>query len=271
MAALALLAAALAARPCLAAPDPADPWEATNRKFFNIQQGLDHKLFGPVSHGYGGVVPSFVHRAITHVTQNLTEPLVMVNDLLQGHPGRAASTVGRFVINSIFGIGGLADVAARGGIPHHDNGFGLTLGRWGVGSGPYLFLPLMGPSTVRDAIGDGVDIAINPLNYISYRHKHAIGIGLVVVQGLETRTDAARDLETVEQTSTDPYATLKSYYLQKRAAEVADKAVDIQTLPDFDDPAASPPTTKASEPVSPASGRDGDPSAQSDAPRPELD
>lgn len=238
--AAALLLGASAGPSFAQAHDPADPWEHLNRKFFAVQQGLDRHIFGPLSRGYGGLVPRFVRKGVANFARNLTEPLVMVNDLLQGHPGRAASTLGRFAINSTVGVGGLIDVAAKGRIPHHDNGFGLTLGRWGLKPGPYMFLPLLGPSTLRDSIGDGADIGLNPLNYLHYRYETEIGAALVVVQGLDTRLDAAQDLETIEQTSTDPYATLRSYYLQNRAAEVADRPADIPALPDFDDPGAPP-------------------------------
>lgn len=234
----------LSAGPSLAqSRDPSDPWERVNRRFFAVQQGLDRKIFGPLARGYGGIVPGFVRKGIGNFAQNLTEPLVMVNDLLQGHPGRAASTLGRFAINSTFGVAGVVDVAQKGRIPHHDNGFGLTLGRWGMKPGPYIFLPLLGPSTLRDSVGDGADIGLNPLNYVSYRNKAVIGAVVVVAQGLDTRVNAARDLETINETSTDPYATLRSYYLQNRAAEVAEKPVEIQTLPDFDEsePSAAPP------------------------------
>jgi len=238
--------AVLAARPCLAQGDPADPWEHTNRSFFNFQQQLDHKVFGPLSHGYGGI-PSGLRKAITNFTRNLNEPLIMVNDLLQGHVGRAATTLGRFSINTIFGVAGIADVAAHGNIPYRENNFGLTLGRWGVGPGPYVYLPILGPSTVRDTFGSVVDIGLNPLNYVKYRNRDYVGAALVILGGLDERSTAAKDLETIEQTSTDPYATLRSYFLQNRAAQVADKpGVDIQSLPDFDDPGSAAPQAKPS-------------------------
>jgi phospholipid-binding lipoprotein MlaA len=269
---LAALLAALSARPGLAASEPNDPWESANREFFAINRGLDQAIIWPLARGYRAVVPSSVRQSIARLTQNLGEPVVMANDLLQGHPGRGASTLGRFAINSIFGIGGLFDVAARGGIPHRNNDFGLTLGRWGVKPGPYVFVPLLGPSTVRDLFGNGVDIGLDPLTYVDYRNRAVVTAALVVTSGLEKRIEAARDLDTIEQTSTDPYATLRSYYLQNRAADVHEGKPQLQDLPDFDElappgaPAPAPAEKTPAEPVPDAAPAPSPPSSAPSAP-----
>src|SRR5262249_26188512 len=151
---------------------------------------------------------------------NLSEPVVFVNDVLQLHGGQAARSLARFVVNSTIGVGGLFDVAGHNHVPHHDNGFGLTLGRWGFGPGPYLYLPLMRPSDFRHALGGAADAGLNPLTYARYPHKTAISIGTTIVEGLGKRLDAETDLKTIRETSTDPYASLRSFYLQNRAAEI---------------------------------------------------
>jgi phospholipid-binding lipoprotein MlaA len=249
-------AAVLAAgTPCAAAAaEPSDPFEGMNRRFFAIETVLDRAVIGPVAYLISKT-PKPIGKALRNFGRNLGEPVVAVNDVLQGHVGTAASTVGRFAINSIFGIAGLADPAKAGGIPHHDNDFGTTLGRWGVGPGPYLFLPLLGPSTLRDSVGDLGDIGLNPLTYVHYREKVVVGVTTSVIDGLGARADAEQDLATIFATSVDPYATLRSYYLQNRQAQITGKT-EIGPLPEFDDtapPSATPPdATTGPQPEAPA-------------------
>jgi phospholipid-binding lipoprotein MlaA len=249
---LSVLLIGLSASPGFAQTDNSDPWEGINRKFFAFNEGLDHAVIGPLSNAYA-VIPSPVRTGISNFGRNLGEPVVFVNDLLQGHPGQAASTLGRLAINSTFGLLGLLDVAKAGRIPHHDNGFGTTLGRWGAKPGPYLFLPLLGPSSVRDGFGMGGDVALNPMTYARYPGRIELAAGVTVTHGLQTRIDAGPELDTVRQTSTDPYATIRSYYLQSRQAEISGKPVDIETLPDFDTaPAPAGSTTPPGSPPSAA-------------------
>lgn len=243
--ALPLIAATAFAGPCRAA-DPSDPLEGMNRRFFGMEEALDRHLFGPIAHGFGAA-PSPLRRALLNFGRNLGEPVVVVNDLLQGRVKQAAGTAVRIVVNTTFGVGGLMDVAKKNHLPHHDNSFGTTLGRWGAGPGPYLFFPLIGPTTLRDAFGGVADIGLNPLTYVHYRSKTEIGLGVTVIQGLGERLDGERDLAAIRETSTDPYATLRSYYLQNRQAEITGKAADIGALPDLDSPESTP-----AKPASPA-------------------
>ncbi|HEV7383425.1 MAG TPA: VacJ family lipoprotein [Phenylobacterium sp.] len=227
------------AGPCRAAADPADPLEGMNRRFFAVEEVLDRHLFEPLAKGFGAT-PSVFRSALINFSRNLGEPVIFVNDLLQGHGGQAARTLTRIVVNSTFGLAGIMDVAKKNHLPHHDNGFGTTLGRWGVQPGPYLFVPLLGPSDFRDALGGVADIGLNPLTYARYPSKTEIGVATTIVDGLGARVDAQQDLDTIRQTSTDPYATLRSYYLQNRQAEVTGKSLTIETLPDFDTPGTTP-------------------------------
>jgi phospholipid-binding lipoprotein MlaA len=233
------------------AQERSDPWEGMNRRFFALQQRLDRAIIGPVARGLGKT-PSPLRMGVRNVLRNLNEPTVAVNDVLQGRIGTAASTLGRFAINTIFGVGGIMDVAERGRIPHHDNDFGITLGRWGVGPGPYLFLPLVGPSTVRDAFGGAADIGLDPLTYVRYENRLAIGITTTIVQGLLDRIDAARDLATIEQTSIDPYATIRSGFLQDRQYKITGKSIELEPLPDFDTEGAPAPQPSPSVAQPPA-------------------
>jgi phospholipid-binding lipoprotein MlaA len=233
---LATACALCAAAPAWAARDPTDPWEPMNRAFFNFQERLDRTLIGPLAHGFGKT-PGPFRKGLTNFGHNLGEPTTFVNDLLQAHVGEAAKTLARFVVNSTIGIGGLFDVARHNGVPRHDNGFGTTMGRWGFKPGPYLFIPFMGPSTFRDTVGGVADVWVNPLTYSRYPHKAAIGITTSIINGLGERLEGEQDLETIRQTSTDPYASLRSLYLQNRAAEVSGKGVSIENLPEFEEPA----------------------------------
>jgi phospholipid-binding lipoprotein MlaA len=246
--ALALVAATAIAGPCRAA-DPSDPLEGMNRRFFAVQEALDRHVVGPLAHGFGAA-PSPLRRALRNFGRNLNEPIVVVNDLLQGRVKQAVGAAARIVINTTLGIGGLLDVAKKNHLPHHDNSFGTTLGRWGAGPGPYLFIPLVGPTTLRDAFGSVADIGLNPLTYVRYRSKTEIGLGVVIIQGLGDRLEGERDLEVIRETSTDPYATLRSYYLQNRQAEITGKPADIEALPDLEPPEATPP--KAAGPAEPS-------------------
>jgi phospholipid-binding lipoprotein MlaA len=252
-------AALLAAAPARAASDPTDPWEPMNRAFFNFQETLDRSFISHLAHGFGKTPLPF-RAGLVNFGHNLGEPTTFVNDLLQVRPGLAAQTLARFIVNSTIGIGGLFDVAGHNHLPRHDNGFGTTLGRWGFKPGPYLFIPFMGPSTFRDSLGDVADIGLNPMTYTRYPHKAIIGITTSVINGLSERLGAESQLDSIRQTSTDPYASLRSYFLQNRQSEITGKPVTIENLPSFDEP----------EPAKPAPGATPAPGTPSEPPKPEA-
>jgi phospholipid-binding lipoprotein MlaA len=231
-----------------------DPLEGFNRAMFSVNQSLDKAVFRPAAMGYKHVLPKPLRSGLRNVFSNLTEPVVFLNDLLQLKPKRAVKTLGRAVINTIFGIGGLLDVAKHEGLPHRANGLGNTLAYYGVKSGPYLFLPLLGPTTLRDLAGAQVDglvlpVAIGkPFNQIEYQLPKA------VVTGLDARAEADPELKSLFETALDPYATLRSVYLQSRAGDIAalhGKSGDTADSPlddPLEDPAAPP---AAAEPTTP--------------------
>jgi phospholipid-binding lipoprotein MlaA len=138
---------------------PSDPLQSVNIKAFELTHSVDKAVFRPVALAYRHGLPSPIRSGLRNVLTNLNEPVVFANYLVQHHPGKAAETLARFTINSIIGVAGLFDVAKtrRFNLPHHPNGFADTLGFYGVKSGPFLYLPLIGPSTVRDLFGDVVD------------------------------------------------------------------------------------------------------------------
>lgn len=233
-------------------PGNPDPWERTNRKSFNIHQSIDRAALRPAAMGYKSAVPRPVRSGLRNAFRNLTEPVVFANDVLQARPGRAARTFTRFVGNSVFGVAGLWDIAGKTGLPYRDNGFGLTLARYGVKPGAYIFIPLVGPSTQRDIVGSGVDILTDPFTWVRFRGQFAFGATRVVVRGLDARAELDSQLETINSTATDPYATLRSLYLQNRQAKVNEGKVDLEALPDFDDPGEGSTPPADAPPADPA-------------------
>jgi phospholipid-binding lipoprotein MlaA len=239
-----------------------------NRRFFAVQEVLDRHLFGPLAKGFGAT-PGVFRAALVNFSHNLHEPVIFVNDVLQGRGRQAARTLARLVVNSTFGLAGIIDVAKKNHLPYQPNGFGTTLGRWGVQPGPYLFVPLLGPSNFRDAFGGVADIGLNPLTYARYPERTGINIATTIVDGLNERVDAQQDLDTIRQTSTDPYATLRSYYMQNRQAEITGKTVNIETLPELEPPGTAP--TEGPPVSEPAPAAPAPPPPGETAPPPPLD
>jgi phospholipid-binding lipoprotein MlaA len=226
-----------AAAPAMAQPaEPYDPWEPFNRKMFAVNQVLDRHIFAPLAHAFGAL-PPVIRKPLTNFASNIGEPVVFLNDVLQGHVRPAGVTLGRFVMNSTVGIAGLMDPASHNHLPHHDNGLGTTFGRWGATPGPYLFLPFLGPSDLRDAVGGIGGVFMSPLYYAHFNGKPEVSAVTGVVNGLNARLEADQALNTINTTSTDPYATLRSFYLQNRAATIRGEAGGAgEALPDFDLP-----------------------------------
>lgn len=232
-----------------------DPLEGFNRHMFAAYQTTDRIFLRPVAMGYRHVVPKPVRSGLRHFFSNLGEPIVFVNDLLQLKPGRAFKTFERFVINTTLGVGGFIDVAKSPnlGLPHHDNGFGNTLAYYGVGPGPYLFLPVVGPTTLRDLIGGQTDdfvlpLAIgNPFDRLEYQLSRGL------ITGIDERAEADAELKMLLGNAVDPYATLRSVFLQNRAGEVQDlhskpKKTDATASP-LDDPLGDPAAAKQPSPL----------------------
>jgi phospholipid-binding lipoprotein MlaA len=229
-----------------------DPFESMNRGFYAIHQGIDRALFRPLALGYSHLTAGPVGKALHNLVTELGEPVVFGNDVLQLRIKRAGVTLARFLVNATVGVGGLSDPATRMGLPYHDNGFGTTLGRWGFKPGPYIFLPLLGPTTLRDLIGTGMDFYSDPLGRIHYHDRGDVLVGVTVIGGLDLRARSEPDLKQIETMGTDSYATLRSLYLQQREAEIQGEApVSIENLPSFDDDpaaAASPTGTTTTAP-----------------------
>ncbi|MCW6537504.1 MlaA family lipoprotein [Sphingomonas lycopersici] len=238
---------------------PGDPLEGFNRAMFGIHQGLDKAIYRPAAMGYKHIVPKPVRSGVRNFFSNLTEPVVFANYLLQLRFGKALRPFARFLVNSTIGIGGLFDVAKRKPfhIPHKDNFFGDTLAYYGVGPGPYLFLPLVGPTTLRDILGGPLDGIGWPLvigePFTNWRYQ----FGSLAVTGLDLRAESDADLRALFSGAVDPYATLRSVWLQNRAAEVAalhDHGTGETPATELDDPlhdpgaGTAPPAAKSDNP-----------------------
>ena len=227
-AALVLLTAACAARP--PADDPAasaeyqennDPLEPTNRVFYAINDGIDTYVLRPVAIAYRSVVPGAVRRPVHNALSNLNMPAQFANDVLEGKPRHAGDSLMRFLINSVAGGGGFFDVATDWGYPDHDADFGLTLAVWGVGEGPFLFLPILGPSNPRDGIGYGANSVLDPLTWASFGGSATLGWSRLGVGAVDTRERLLDQIDGIKRGALDPYATFRSLYRQNRADQVA--------------------------------------------------
>lgn len=210
-----------------------DPYEPTNRKIFALNESLDRNVMLPLAKFYTRAVPGFARDGIHNFIANLDVPVTFANDVLQGEANRAADSFGRFVFNSSVGVGGLIDVAGKAGVEEHESDFGETLGVYGVGEGPYLVLPMLGPSNPRDAAGRAVDIVLDPSTWITWRSDVFYKIGRDATKILDER---ARNIETIaeiERSSVDVYATERSLYRQHREAEINHGKPNIENLPNF--------------------------------------
>jgi phospholipid-binding lipoprotein MlaA len=197
-----------------------DPLEPMNRYFFELNYAADELLFKPLAGWYYVALPNFAQDGVRNALRNVRSPVVLANDLFQGETDRAGVTVSRFLVNSTMGIGGLFDIASRMGLEYHDEDFGQTLAVHGVGEGPYLMLPLLGPSNPRDAAGRVVDMLFDPLTYIGIFAVDNIGLGAAVVDGMDTRARNLKTLDEIRKGSLDYYATIRSLYRQRRNDEI---------------------------------------------------
>jgi len=205
-----------------------DPLEPTNRVFYAINNGLDTVLLRPLAVVYKNGLPEVVRTHIHNVLENLGTPVVLANDMLQTKPRRAGNSLMRLLVNSTIGIAGIFDVATDWGWPAHDADFGMTLALWGLPEGPFLFLPVLGPSDPRDAAGFGVDIAMNPFTWVGQGATvDALGYARWGTSAVDTRARLIPDLDKIKEQALDPYATFRSLYRQHRQSQIDDARTDL--------------------------------------------
>ena len=199
-----------------------DPLRAVNAESFAVTQKVDDAVIGPVARTYKKTVPSPIRRGIHNFLYNLREPIVFLNFLLQLKPGKAAETVGRFAINSTIGAVGVIDMAKRKPfrLPRRSNGFANTLGYYGVKNGPFLFLPLVGPTTVRDLFGGAIDRLILPVGVGHPFTSTSYTVPAGILGALDHRSEFDQTLKDLHDNSPDPYAATRAFYLNRRQAEI---------------------------------------------------
>jgi len=212
-----------------------DPWEGFNRTMYATHEVVDQAVLEPVARGYRAVTPEPVRNSVRSFLRNLRSPVILANDLLQGEFGRAGRTMVRFGLNSTVGFLGLFDPATGLGIEGHDEDFGQTLAVWGVDSGPYLFIPLLGPTTVRDGGGRIVDNAFDPFNYAQFENADTFRIARGAVTGISARESVLDAVDGIRRDSMDPYASIRTSYLLLRQSAVQNGRANVHDLPDFED------------------------------------
>jgi phospholipid-binding lipoprotein MlaA len=221
-----------------------DPFEPTNRVLLDINLTLDRFIFKPVAYVYKETLPTEAQKSVTNVLNNMHAPVTFANDVLQGEPGRAGTIAARFAINTLIGFAGLFDVAHELGFQLHDEDFGQTLGVWGAQEGPYLMLPLFGPSNPRDGVGMFVDIFLDPFTYI-FRVADIEWAGYVRlgVRGIDTRARHYDEFNELQRSSLDFYATLRSLYRQRRTDEINNgRPTAVEPGPRLSQPSVEPST-----------------------------
>jgi phospholipid-binding lipoprotein MlaA len=198
-----------------------DPMMGVNTASFELAQDVDRALIEPLANAYKKALPKPARIGLGNFIRNISSPIVFINDLLQLKPGRAFKTLGRFVINSTVGVGGLIDVAKNKpfNLPYRHNGFANTLGYYGVKPGPYFFVPFLGPTTLRDLLGGAVDGVILPYGIGTPFNKLYYTIPNGAVRSLNRRVEFDCQLKTI-RASSDPYAAERAYYFKKREAEI---------------------------------------------------
>jgi phospholipid-binding lipoprotein MlaA len=202
---------------------------------FGVHQALDGVVLEPVARGYRAVTPRPLRTGVVNFLRNLKSPVTFANDVLQGEVNRAGTTAGRFAINTTIGIAGIFDPATSMGLDRHDEDFGQTLAVWGVPSGPYLFVPLLGPTTVRDGAGRIVDVAFDPLTWADFDDVNTARAARTVIAGVAQREALLDPIDSMESQGGDLYLTYRATYEVAREAAIQNGRMDVQDSPDFDD------------------------------------
>jgi phospholipid-binding lipoprotein MlaA len=226
---------------CATSGDPRDPLEPLNRGIYTFNDGVDALLIKPAASFYSQIVPEWIRTGVGNFFSNINDVIVVVNDLLQLKLAQAGSDVGRLAVNTTVGVLGLFDVATGMGLEKHDEDFGQTLGYWGFGDGPYIVLPLLGPSSARDTVGWVGDFYTWPITYVEDDGTRRI---LVATRIVSARADLLSASKILETAALDPYAFVRDAYLQRRRNLVHDGKPPL----DDEDPGADPKPAPSSTP-----------------------
>ena len=222
----------------------ADPFETANRQVYAFNVGIDKATLKPVAKGYAAAVPQWMRNSVTNFFHNLDEPTTIVNQLLQGKLKLAAQDTVRFALNTTLGLGGLFDPASDANLQRHDEDLGQTLGLWGVPAGPYLMLPLLGPSHLRDVPTVVVNRFLQPFYWYNYGNERWISLGLSLVD----KRSRLLPLDAPLERTYDPYGFIRQAYSQRRLFQVYDGNVPDELLPQEENGFDEEPETLDEEP-----------------------
>nr|WP_252731481.1 VacJ family lipoprotein [Lentibacter algarum] len=214
--------------------DPAlafDPFEERNRNNHELNKSIDRAVVRPAGNGYVKIIPKPVQKGVSNFSANLGMPSLVVNNLLQGRIGDAGKNTLRFALNTTIGLGGLVDAAGEFKLEEADTDFGETLHVWGVREGAYVELPVLGPSTERDAVGKVVDLFTNPLSYVLPSPEKYIGTGASLAARLGDRGTYADTLDALLYESADSYSQARAIYIQNRRFELGEDAAEVESDP----------------------------------------
>jgi phospholipid-binding lipoprotein MlaA len=207
--------------------DAKDPFESANRAIYKFNDVVDRATLKPIAKGYKWITPEWFRHGVGNFFSNLQYPATVLNQLLQGKPGAAARDTGRLLMNTVLGLGGVLDPATRAGLDKNDEDLGQTLGVWGVPTGPYIVLPFLGPTTVRDAPSTVAETFLDPLSYADVEWE--VLWGLRAVDIVDSRAQLL-SLEPVLERTFDPYAFVRNAFLQRREFQVRDGDVPEEDL-----------------------------------------
>lgn len=220
-----------------------DPLEPFNRFVFKVNDAVDEAVFKPVAKGYVAVLPKPVRNSVTNFFSNIGDVFIGVNNLLQGKPEDAASDLCRIIANTTFGVLGIFDVATYFGHEKHDEDFGQTLGKWGLGGGPYIVLPFFGPRTIRDSAGLVADLAVDPVNNINHVSTRNSAVGVRFVDARANLLDVG---DLLDEAALDRYVFVRNAYLQRRRNLIYDgeppRESNVEEESDVPDQPANKPT-----------------------------
>ena len=243
----ALTATALAG--CAVGPTKEDPWEPFNRTMFSVHEAVDGAVLKPVAQGYVAIIPEPIRNAVSNVFGNINDFFAGVNFVLQGNGDRAGDAFGRVLLNSSFGLGGIFDLASMMGITKYQNDFGITFGKWGFDQGPYLFVPGLGPTTIRDGTGYLLRLYTGPVGYIPDVpvRNSLYGLGYVDLRAAALPTESI-----VDTASIDKYRFIRNAYLRARRYQVYDGHPPPEEDEDSTAPTSAATPAPAASPAAPA-------------------
>lgn len=253
-----IIAVALTGCSSTRAKNPADPLESINRGIYKFNDTVDKNVIKPVAQGYKAVMPTVGRVMVSNFFSNLDDVVVTANDLLQFKLVQGFSDGMRFVVNTTVGVFGLIDVASTGGLQKHNEDFGQTLGKWGVGNGPYLVLPILGPSTLRDTAGlyaDGYTSPMYQMNDMGARNQ------AYLTRGINRRSEFLDQEKVLDEAMIDPYTFMRDAYLLHRTSQVHDGNPPRHRYDFEEDDGTAPPQTPAAGEASPATPEDSSPAA----------